>query len=160
MNEDVRQLQRQIRDMQSHIVRVDSRARQAWAYPAFTPTSPIAPLYFVVGGNVLASGQTIGVAKRSDAVAGSELPAGVGGSSGDIITMPAFPIPAGLPSGVGVGQHITNLNYVFLLLDNRTFYSGDIPLMHRAYTGSIVNLDRVVAGVTYRYPCQLIVAGF
>lgn len=141
-----------------------TRLRQEIALrPIRVPTRSIVPseshLYMVVGGNILPSGQTVGVARRTDAVAGSEMPAGTGGSSGDTLIQPAYPFPAGLPLGVGVGQHVFTLAYAFLLIDNHTTFASDLPLGRRAFTGTTVNLDKIVGGVTYRYPCYLVISG-
>ena len=122
--------------------------------------NPTPPLYFVVGGTVLPSGQTIGLVRRSDTVAGSEMPAGTGGSSGDILPQPAFPFPSGLPNGIAIGQNVATLAYAFILCDARTTYASNVPMGHRLYCGANVILDKVVSGVTYRYICLLAVAAY
>ncbi len=118
------------------------------------------PLYFITSGTALPSGQTIGLVRRSDAVAGSEMPAGVGGSAGDVLVQSANPIPAGLPDGVCVGQNISDLSYAFLLCDSNTSYASNLPLGRRCFVGTVINLDKVVSSVTYRYPCYLVIAGY
>ena len=134
--------------------------------PLVTPYNPggavasAPPLYFIAGGNLLVSGLSVGIVKRTDAVAGTELPVGTGGAPGDIVTVPANPIPANLPPGVGVGIHCITGASTFLLLDSRASYVSDLPINRRVYAAGTVNLDRVRGGITYRYACLLIMAGY
>lgn len=147
-------LEKRIEELERTIRRIPSRFAGGGG-PTQTP-----PLYFIAGGNLLVSGLTVGILKRTDTVAGTELPVGTGGAPGDTVTVLANPIPANLPAGVGVGIHCITGAYSFLLLDSRASYVSDLPLNRRCYAGGTVNLDRVSGGITYRYACLLILAGY
>ena len=119
------------------------------------------PLYQVIGGNALTYLGKQGIVRRTDTVLGSELPAGTGGASGDIIVISANSTPAGLPNGVGVAQNLVTGAYVFVVLDATT--SASMPDLVRddiLQSTSSINLDRVVSGVTYRYVCFKPFAGW
>ena len=123
-------------------------------------TTP-SPLYQVLGGNALTYLGKQGIVRRTDTVLGSELPAGTGGASGDIIVISANSTPAGLPNGVGVAQNLVTGAYVFVVLDATT--SASMPDLVRddiLQSTSSINLDRVVSGVTYRYVCFKPFAGW
>ena len=119
-------------------------------------------LYLVVGGNLLNGGNSIqfssGIARRTDLVTAAEFPAGSGGSPGDTVVVPAWPMPTGLPMGVGVGISPWDGSYVYLLNDSRANWPGDLPLGRRVYVSTTITFD-LPGSVTYRYPCKLVVAG-
>jgi hypothetical protein len=110
-----------------------------------------ASLYVVVGGNVLPGCLTQGIQKRTDAVAGSELPVGTGGPG--IVIQEPFPIPALIPNGVGVVRQVATNTYAFALLDVDSGYAEDLGMGFPVNGGVFVNLDRVDGATTYRYPC-------
>lgn len=121
--------------------------------PAMGGGSAPAPagLYIVVGGNLIPGCLAQGVQKRTDAVAGSELPVGTGGPG--VVVQSAFPVPTGLPNGVGVMRQVGTGTHVFALLDSGSAYPGDVATPFAVVGGATVNLDRVVGSTTYRYPC-------
>lgn len=149
-----RLLESRIQDLEQLTRRIPSR------FAGGGGASSTPPLYFIAGGNLLVSGLSVGIVKRTDAVAGTEMPVGTGGAPGDTVTVLANPIPANLPPGVGVGVHCITGAYSFLLLDSRASYASDLPINRRAYAAGTVNLDRVSGGITYRYVCLLIMAGY
>ena len=122
------------------------------------------PIYFIFGGNVLPSsgGSTLvsGIARRTDSVLASELPNGTGGSSGDTVIVPAWPIPASMPLGTGVGKNVFTNKFAFLLNDANGAFPGDMPINRKAYVGGTINLDKVSGGITYRYVFSIILQGF
>lgn len=119
------------------------------------------PLFQILGGNTITYLGKQGIARRTDAVAGSELPVGTGGVSGDTIIVPANPIPVGLPNGVGVALNVVTGIYSFVVLDSTT--SAATPdLIRDDIIESIatLNLDKVSSGITYRYVCIRPVPGW
>ena len=82
------------------------------------------------------------------------MPAGVGGTG--IVSMVAFPIPVGLPDGVGVAVSLDGLSYIFVVNDLTggntapDLVMTDDVIVVQATT---VNLDKVVGTITYRYTC-------
>lgn len=111
-----------------------------------------ASLYVVVGGNILPGCLTQGIQKRTDAVAGSELPIGTGGPGIAVQVATGTP-PSGLPNGVGVVRQIVTNTYTYALLDSGSGYADDAALGFPINGGVTVNLDRVDGATTYRYPC-------
>ena len=123
----------------------------------------IPTIYVVAGGNALNAGSgyafAAGILRRTDTVLVSELPVGSGGSPGDTVTVPAWPIPTGLPLGIGVAQAQFGGAYIFVVNDSRSNFPGDLPIGRRVWVGSPVNLDKVSGGITYRYVCYQIATG-
>lgn len=124
---------------------------------------PLPAIYNVIYGNILNGGNSTtfagGILRRTDTVAASEMPNGSGGSPGDTVIVPAFPLLANLPNGVGVGVSPYDGSYAYLLNDARTNFPGDLPLNRRTDVASSVNLDKTAGGVTYRYICWLVAVG-
>lgn len=120
-------------------------------------------IYVSSGGNALNAGSgyafSAGILRRTDQVAASELPVGSGASPGDTVLVPAWPIPANLPLGVGVAQAQFGGAYIFVLNDNRSNFPGDLPIGRRVWVGSTVSLDKVSGGITYRYVCYQVATG-
>lgn len=120
-------------------------------------------IYVVSGGNALNAGSgyafSAGILRRTDQVAASELPVGSGGSPGDTVTVPAWPIPSRLPLGIGVAQAQFGSAYIFVVNDARSNFPGDLPIGRRVWVGSSVNLDVSSGGINYRYVCYQIATG-
>ncbi len=111
-------------------------------------------LYQVIGGNTLTYLGKGGIKRRSDAVLGSELPAGAGGTG--IVSIPAYPVPVGLPDGVGVAVSLDGISYIFVLNDVTSGNTAPDLVMTDdviVVQATTVNLDKVVSSVTYRYTC-------
>ena len=120
-------------------------------------SSPPSYLWTVEGGNVIpASGRT-GIARRSPAsvISPSELPDGVAGSG--VIIVPAWPIPMGLPNGIGVVSRSVSgspLVYSFFRIDGSNPYGGqDISTGESLFATNTSNIDKVSGPMTWRYVC-------
>ena len=138
-----RLLESRIQELERVVRRIPSR---------FAGGSSITLPYFtILGGNTLVAPIAAGIIYRSDTVNVSELPAGSGGTG--IVTMPAWPIPAGLPNGVGVCRQIGTANYFFVLLDstNVAGVNYDLRVGRGMFGYANFNMDVVVGAVTYRY---------
>ena len=143
-----------LQQQQAKLKQVASDAAKRPLIPAVAGGGDVAApnIYTIQGNNSIPGTGELGIVKRTDTVLASEMPAGVGGTG--IVTMPAYPIPLGLPDGVGVGLRLTTGNeYAFILLDSRSFVNSDVFAGQRVGIGGQVNLDVVVGPVTYRYAC-------
>lgn len=139
--------------------RIDALERLTRFLPSrFGASSPalVPNLFILLGYNSLSGVSILGVQERTDAVLGSEMPAGVGGLPGDIVIVPASPSITGLPNGVGIAQRITTAEYVWVINDINCPISGDLGAGQKITTGGqTVTLDKVSGGVTYRYILQI-----
>lgn len=142
--------------------RAIARLRQEMAMrPIRVPTrgggsaKPI-DLYQVVAGQLLSYIGRQGIAKLADIMAGSALPDPGGGVDGQITAVPAYPWPAGLPDGIGVGLRVgTTTDYVFLLNDYRGGVGPDAVVGDIVLPSGSVDLDKVDGAKTYRYACLI-----
>jgi hypothetical protein len=118
---------------------------------------PVPNLFILLGYNSLPGTAILGVQERTDAVLGSEMPAGVGGLPGDTVIVAANPsLSPGLPNGVGMAQRLTTAEYVWVINDINCPVSGDFGAGQKITTGGqTVTLDKVSGGVTYRYILQI-----
>lgn len=121
-------------------------------------------LWVCEGGNTIpASGRT-GIARRSPAtvISPSELPDGAAGTG--VILVPAWPIPVGLPNGIGVISKTDpsgTISYAFLRIDLANPYGAqDISTGEPLFVGVTSNLDKVSGGTTWRYVCYSGVFGY
>ena len=116
-----------------------------------------ANIFIVQGMNPLPGVGLLGIQKRTDAVLGSEMPAGTGGSSGDTVTVAASPSITSVPLGVGIALRIgSSTDYVWVINDSNSPFSGDIGMGQRMSPGGIkINLDKVAGSITYRYACEV-----
>ena len=155
-NDETTQLQRQVAELTDRLRQVPS---------TFVAPVNASVLWRVIGGNILLTLGCIGINRRADAVAGSEMPAGTGGSSGDIISMPASStVPVGLPNGVGIAQSVADGSFAWIVLDATN--DPATPSTNLSVPSLVLNelltllpstriLDKVVGGVTYRYSCRV-----
>lgn len=115
-------------------------------------------LYRIIAGNVLPSIPGLGIARRTDTVLGSELPAGVGTG---VVLVPANPGAVGLPNGVGVAQRVDDGSYVWVLNDATLATSTpDLQYGDIIEQATVKNLDKVVGADTYRYVCLQPISGW
>lgn len=115
-------------------------------------------IYVIQGNNALPGSAQVGIAKRSDAVAASELPVPTitpTPVSGDTVIVPAFPAPAPLPNGIGIAVQMFTGTYVFVCLDSRSGVGYDLFAGNQFFSGGTVNIDLVSGGITYRYVCHV-----
>ena len=151
-------IERELRALQSKVQRLESELHRQPVVDWFgggnaTPSY----LWVVEGGNTIpASGRT-GIARRSPAtvISPSELPDGAPGTG--IIVVPAWPIPALLPNGIGVISKTDtggNISYAFYRIDLVNPYGNqDLSAGEEIYIGGSTNLDKVSGGTTWRYTC-------
>lgn len=107
-------IDRRISALESRLAINERERRQYWPIPCAGGSSPVT-LYRIVAGNSLAYLGSLGIIKRADAVAASELPDGAGSVA---TTVPPTPGAIGLPNGVGVAQSIDGTSYIWVLLDS------------------------------------------
>lgn len=143
-------------ELLGRIARMEQLTRRIPSRFAGGGASAVPNLFRIQGGNTIPGCQTVGIQKRTDTVLGSELPAGSGGTG--VVIMPAFPIPVGLPNGVGVARRETSNDYVFALNDATSGGTFDLPAGQPCTGYTTVNLDRVVGPITYRYVCFIVAA--
>jgi hypothetical protein len=150
-------LERRILALESRLAVNERERRQYWPIPCAGGGPSVAPeLYIVIGNNIIPACTSFGIQKRTDAIIGSELPVGTGGMSGDIVLVPAVASPPTMPNGVGVGKQYGTGNYIWVILDSNSSYKSDIPNAKNFVGGGIINLDKVSAGITYRYACHIV----
>ena len=148
----MKELEARIRLLEATLARNERERRQYWPVPMVGGgTSSALPYFTILGGNTLTAPVVAGIIYRSDTVAVSELPAGTGGTG--IVTMPAWPIPSGLPNGVGVCRQVGTAKYYFVLLDstNLAQVNYDLRVGRGMFGYAEFNMDVVVGPVTYRY---------
>ena len=152
-------VERDVALLKSQVARLQAELNRRPVFNA-SPVGIVPPaLYVILAGNTLPTWGTPGISKRTDAVAGSELPAGSGGTG--IVFMPAVNPPpvSGWPLGVGVGRNMSTLALDWLLLDINSPYNGDVQADDfTPCISTYMMLDKVVGSVTYRYPCRLVLS--
>lgn len=143
---DANSAERQVLEMEQRR-RPDQRTPDRWVGASQSPI----PEFTILGGNTLVAPVAPGIVYRSDTVADSELPTGSGGPG--IVIVPAWPIPAGLPNGVGVCRRVGAAEYFFVLLDstNLALVNYDLKAGDSLFGYSQFTRDRIVGATTWRY---------
>ena len=153
----MKELEARIRLLEATLARNERERRQYWPVPMVGGGATAAPeLYIAIGNNIIPACTSLGIQKRTDAILGSEFPIGTGGVSGDIVLVPPVASPPTMPNGVGVGKQYGTNAYVWVILDSNSTYSVDIPNGKNFVGGATINLDKVSAGITYRYACHVV----
>lgn len=155
MNSEYRNAEKKLLD------RIEELERTVRRIPSrFASGSPPSYLWVVQGGNTIASIGRQGIALPSPfaEIDPSTLPNGPSGTG--IVLVPAYPIPVGLPNGIGVvfkgGSTTSASNYAFLRIDIATsaYIAADIISGEPVFLGpQTTNLDKVSGGTTWRYVC-------
>ena len=147
----------QVAELEQEVADLRERLRQVPG--VFSPSSEAKSidLYQVVAGQLLSYVGRQGIVKLQDLLAASALPDPGGGVDGQITTVPAYPWPASLPDGLGVGLRVgTTTDYAYLLNDYRGGTSGpDAIVGDIVLPSGTVTLDKVVGAKTYRYVCLI-----
>lgn len=132
--------------------------------PGGTPNVP-SYLWQVVGGSTIPILGTIGVPRTSSAIVPSTLPDGPAGTG--IVAVPAWPVPIGLPAGIGVVQRVdlgaSSPTYSFVRVDGSyagAYGSEDLIVGEACFLSTLSYLDKVVGGTTWRYTCLSGVIGY
>lgn len=114
-------------------------------------------MWAIIGSNTIVSPATTGIRYVSTNVDPTTLPVPViipTPSIGDIVIVNATVPPAGLPNGVGTARAIGSGVYSFVLNDPRNSSNHrDAWINDKYYAVDRVTLDKISAGVTYRYQC-------
>lgn len=123
-------------------------------------------LWTIVGGNTLTVQGIEGILRSSTAIVPSTLPDGPVGPG--VIIVPAWPIPIGLPAGIGVAVRVDqittgNPTYSFVRIDGTysgAYASQELGAGESVFLSGISFLDKVVGATTWRYPCLSGIIGY
>lgn len=161
MNSEYRNAEKKLLD------RIEELERTVRRIPSrFASGSPPSYLWVVQGGNTITSIGRQGIALPSPfaAINPSTLPNGPSGTG--IVLVPAYPVPVGLPDGIGVifkgGDTANASNYAFLRIDIVTgaYIKSDLIMGEPIFIfPSTTNLDKVSGGTTWRYVCYSVRIG-
>lgn len=142
--------QNAIRELAGRVEQIDRLTRRIPS--RFTGGGALAPIpYFsILGGNTLLAPARTGIVYRSDTVAASELPNGVGSG---LVQVPAWPIPSSLPDGVGVARRVGSAEYYFVLNDstNLAGVAYDLLSGQSLFGYATFVMDKISGADTYRY---------
>lgn len=144
--------------LEAQLARLERERQKYWSVPIVGGAgSTPSYLWTVQGGNTILSSGRTGIALRSPntAISPSELPDGAPGTG--VIIVPAWPIPMGLPNGIGVIARTNasgGITYAFMRIDPPNPY-GVQPLSagEEVFVGLVTNLDKVSGATTWRYVC-------
>ena len=155
-------IERELRALQSKVQRLESELHRQPVVDWFGGKSAPSYLWICQGGNTIPTLGRTGISRRSpdSVISPSELPDGAPGTG--LIIVPASPIPAGLPNGIGVIQNIAGES-AFCRIDQGfagAFGAQDIASGEGVFVGGISNIDKVGSGVTWRYVCYSPIFGY
>lgn len=165
MSEEVADLRRQLARMTTQLQRLESASRQTWQFPANPNRVPDTFLWTIIGGNLLSPQAVDGIAKAAADITPSTLPDGPAGTG--IVIVPAWPVPIGLPNGIGVAVRINVASgqplYTFVRIDNtygQAYGYQDCIAGEALYLATTSYLDKVSGPTTWRYVCLSGIIGF
>ena len=122
-------------------------------------------LYTVIGGSVIPTLGVVGIPRLSTIIDPLTLPNGPAGTG--IVIVPAFPVPTGLPAGIGVVGRFdagsTNPTYFFCRVDQAyagAYGSEDLIAGEGVFLSTTSYLDKVVGATTWRYVCLSGIVGY
>lgn len=155
-----------IRDLEMRLQRAERERKQYWPIPPITLPPPASYLWTIVGGNTLPVQGIEGILRAAVAITPSTLPDGPAGTG--IVAVPPWPIPTGLPAGIGVAVRVDQIStgqpiYTFVRIDGT--YSGaygsqELAVGESVFLSGISYLDKVVGPTTWRYSCLSGIIGY
>lgn len=154
---DLLAIRRELADLRKQMRGIPSR----WA----NTQPPDTFLWTIIGGNLLVPQAVDGIAKTTADIAPATLPDGPAGIG--LILVPPWPVPVGLPNGIGVAVriHVATGQPLFSFVRIDTTYAQaygyqDVIAGEALYLATTSYLDKVAGPTTWRYVCLSGIIGF
>ena len=128
-------------------------------------TNVLSYMYTVIGGSTIPTLGVVGIPRSATTIVPSTLPDGPAGTG--VVIVPAFPVPTGLPAGIGVVGRFevgtATPTYFFCRVDagySGAYGSNDLIAGEGVFLGTTSFLDKVSGGTTWRYVCLSGILGY